>query len=180
MPHDPERRESLKIIGAIGATCIFPFPSQELYGQHAHDDQGPAPRHERQFFTEPEFTLLSALVDEIIPPTDTPGATAAGVPGYIDFVARSNKTVAATCREGLAWLGEQKFLAMKPARREKLLRTLCSSAEVKKLDGKREKFWLTVKSLTADGYYTSKPGLRDELGYLGNTALESFPACPEH
>ena len=30
------RRESLKIIGAIGATCAFPFPADELYGQHVH------------------------------------------------------------------------------------------------------------------------------------------------
>ena len=39
-----------------------------------------------------------------------------------------------------------------------------------------------IKSLTADGYYTSRVGLLDELGYTGNTALASFPFCtiPEH
>ena len=30
---------------------------------------------------------------------------------------------------------------------------------------------------TADGYYTSRAGLLEELGYTGNTALASFPAC---
>ena len=30
------RRETLKIIGAIGATCAFPYASDELYGQHVH------------------------------------------------------------------------------------------------------------------------------------------------
>ena len=34
-----------------------------------------------------------------------------------------------------------------------------------------------IKSLTADGYYTSRIGLVDELGYTGNTALASFPSC---
>ena len=34
-----------------------------------------------------------------------------------------------------------------------------------------------VKNLTADGYYTSRAGLLDELGYAGNTALARFPAC---
>jgi Gluconate 2-dehydrogenase subunit 3 len=34
-----------------------------------------------------------------------------------------------------------------------------------------------MKSLTADGYYTSRIGLVDELGYTGNTALASFPSC---
>ena len=34
-----------------------------------------------------------------------------------------------------------------------------------------------IKNLTADGYYTSRIGLIDELGYTGNTALASFPSC---
>jgi len=34
-----------------------------------------------------------------------------------------------------------------------------------------------IKNLTADGYYTSRVGLIDELGYTGNTALASFPSC---
>ena len=39
-----------------------------------------------------------------------------------------------------------------------------------------------IKNLTADGYYTSRVGLLEELGYTGNTMLASFPACtvPEH
>ena len=34
-----------------------------------------------------------------------------------------------------------------------------------------------VKNLTADGYYTSRAGLLEELGYSGNTALARFPGC---
>ncbi len=34
-----------------------------------------------------------------------------------------------------------------------------------------------VKNLTADGYYTSRIGLLEELGYTGNTALARFPEC---
>ena len=49
-------------------------------------------------------------------------------------------------------------------------------------DTPRDQFWISVKNLTADGYYTSKIGLRDELGYKGNTVLSEFPSCeiPEH
>lgn len=39
------------------------------------------------------------------------------------------------------------------------------------------RFFRLVKNLTADGYYTSRPGLLEELGYTGNTALARFPAC---
>ena len=43
-------------------------------------------------------------------------------------------------------------------------------------------FFRLVKNLTADGYYTSRVGLLEELRYAGNTALATFPACavPEH
>ncbi len=34
-----------------------------------------------------------------------------------------------------------------------------------------------IKNLTADGYYTSRIGLLEELGYVGNTALARFPSC---
>lgn len=39
-----------------------------------------------------------------------------------------------------------------------------------------------IKNLTADGYYTSRIGLLQELGYTGNTALAQYPTCsvPEH
>ena len=35
-----------------------------------------------------------------------------------------------------------------------------------------------IKNLTADGYYTSRVGLLEELGYTGNTFLAAFPVCP--
>jgi hypothetical protein len=34
-----------------------------------------------------------------------------------------------------------------------------------------------LKNLTADGYYTSRAGLLEELGYTGNTMLARFPEC---
>ena len=39
------------------------------------------------------------------------------------------------------------------------------------------RFFRLVKNLTADGYYTSRVGLLQELGYPGNTALTKFPEC---
>jgi len=44
------------------------------------------------------------------------------------------------------------------------------------------RFFRLIKNLTADGYYTSRVGLLEELGYSGNTFRANFPACsvPEH
>ena len=39
------------------------------------------------------------------------------------------------------------------------------------------RFFRLLKNLTADGYYTSRVGLVEELGYRGNAALAAFPSC---
>ena len=81
------RREALKIIGAVGVTCAFPFSANELYGQHVHptgeaaaQEAKPGAPFAPQFFTPAQLLVISRLTDLIIPPTDTPGAAAAGVP----------------------------------------------------------------------------------------------------
>lgn len=178
-----ERRDALKIIGAISATCIFPFQADELYGQHEHASGAKPQTYERKFFSEAEFAVLSMLVDEIIPATDTASASAAGVPAYIDYVATGNEPLGRLCRQGLAMLTKKKFARMKPAGRHRFLRLLCASAEVAKKDGADERFWIAVKNLTADGYYTSLVGMRDELGFKGGSVLAAYPTCetvPEH
>jgi len=38
-------------------------------------------------------------------------------------------------------------------------------------------FFARLRQMTCDGFYTSKIGIED-LQYIGNTALASFPGCP--
>ncbi len=44
------------------------------------------------------------------------------------------------------------------------------------------RFFQMIKAMTIDGYYTTREGLEQELGWHGNTYLTSFPGCthPEH
>ena len=85
------RRAALKIIGAIGATCAFPFGADELYGQQAGHIHHLAPAqaatgpYEPRVFSSSEMTTLSKLCDTIIPATQTPGAAAAGVEAGVFF-----------------------------------------------------------------------------------------------
>jgi gluconate 2-dehydrogenase gamma chain len=106
------RRETLKILGAIGATCAFPFPADELYGQHVHvkGAQPAAPRTETYqpvFFGTSEYELISKLTDLIIPATDTAGALAAGVPEYVDRVVSLNVEHQGLMRAGVDWLDDR-------------------------------------------------------------------------
>ena len=56
------RRRALKVLGAIGATCAFPFAGDELYGQHVHATLAQAPTsgpYVPSFFTPGEYVTVS-------------------------------------------------------------------------------------------------------------------------
>ncbi|MFN7920779.1 MAG: gluconate 2-dehydrogenase subunit 3 family protein [Bryobacteraceae bacterium] len=192
------RREALKIIGAIGSTCAFPFAADELYAQHEHSasNQSAALPAKPVFFNEAEFATISRMADLIIPATDTPGALDAGVPAYIDMVVSNNKHAQQQCRAGIAWLDSQcqkkhgkRFVDLAADQQVAILTPLCAEADkmrepppgsgLKKQPKPKlgPAFFRTVKSLTADGFFTSKAGLVDALGYKGNTVLAEFPSC---
>jgi len=184
------RRQSLKIIGAIGTTCAFPFSADELYGQHVHNPAPPAQGpYTPKYFSAAEYETLSLIAERIIPATDTPGAIGAGVPRYIDEVVNANPEHKKRFREGLSWIDKEstrrfrkKFAKLSEAQQVALLSPLSDAVDSGREDGTGEKFFGQVKRMTADGYYTSQIGLVRELGYAGNTVLEKFPACeiPEH
>jgi hypothetical protein len=202
--HDGGRREALKIIGAIGGTCAYPFGANELYGQQApvsppkqvHQHAGPPERPvvvvgrtKPGYFSDAEFEVISRLADLVIPETETPGALAAGVPTYIDSVVGGNAELQSIIRPGLLALAQRSqdqhgkpFLSLTEEQQIALLSPWADAADKLLLDNAGARFFRAVKNLTADGYYTSRIGLLQELGYKGNTALESFPETeiPEH
>jgi len=190
------RREALKIIGAVGVNCAFPFSANELYGQHVHEpmqaepqDAEPGAPFVPRFFTPAQLLVVSRLTDLIIPPTDTPGAAAAGVPQYIDLVVNEDPKLQTTFREGLESLdksgqsrfGGGDFLQLTEAQQVEILTSLNEAAAQKKPEGDAN-FFHAIKGLTADGYYTSRVGLLQELGYNGDAVLAAFPVftIPEH
>jgi gluconate 2-dehydrogenase gamma chain len=189
------RRYALKIIGAIGATCAFPFGADELYGQQAEHIHHPAPTpapsgpYQPQFFSSSEMNTLSKLADTIIPPTQTPGAAAAGVPQYIDLIVSASDEHGPKYREGLIWLdGHSRDLFGKPFgeltedQKIEILSPLSESSDRHQWEQPGVRFFHDLKKMTADGYYTSRIGLVQELGYQGNTVLDHFPVStvPEH
>jgi hypothetical protein len=226
------RRQALKILGTVTATCAFPFASDELYGQHVVVEHAQAPvgggPYKPSFFTVAEYALLSRLADVLIPETETPGAVRAGVPEYIDRVVSLNKGHQPLARAGLAWLAAEaprrfsrEYAALDDSQHVDLLQPLSDAVdkEIQEQQAARYRtlpdgrvyyfavtdaaqparpavavsndaadarmpvrFFRLIKNLTADGYYTSRVGLLEELGYSGNTYRVSFPQCsvPEH
>jgi hypothetical protein len=191
--YSSDRRSVLKIFGAIGATCAYPFASDELFAQteaHHHIPAPPQAGTEPRFFNQGDFAMISRIADLIIPETDTPGATGAGVPAYIDLVISRNGEQQRVAVDGLRWLdseaeriADKKFIDLAERQQLSILEPLCESADNAGgvARGRNVEFFALIKNLTADGYYTSRTGLIEEVGYKGNTALSSYPACvPEH
>src|SRR6478752_5119140 len=70
------------------------------------------------FLTQREIEWLKALVDTIIPRTDTPGASDAGVPGFIDRRLATNAPLTEVFRSGMRSLdadAQARFGAAFPA-----------------------------------------------------------------
>jgi hypothetical protein len=180
----------LKIIGSIGATCAYPFASEDLHGQtnepdHHHHDAAPDSHPQPQFFSQSDFAMVSRIADLIIPATDTPGAIGAGVPAYIDLVIARNTDQQLVAADGLRWvdaeaqrIGGKSFIDLSEPQQLSILEPLCEQSDAATNSHARNvQFFSLMKSLTADGYYTSRIGLMNELKYKGNQALVSFPAC---
>ncbi len=185
-----DRRSLLKIFGAIGATCAYPFASDELLGQTAEHEHLPATvEGAPRYFGKEDFRTISRIAELIIPETETPGAIGAGVPEYIDLViGRNENQQQALVSDGLRWLDTEavrtagkKFIELTEDQQLAILEPLCTRAHEDPIQARNVQFFALIKGLTADGYYTSKIGLIDELGYKGNMAMASFPGCvPEH
>jgi hypothetical protein len=185
--YSSDRRSVLKIIGAIGATCSYPFAGDELFAQETR----PAPQHAHsaapatRLFNDRDFATISRITELIIPETDTPGAIGAGVPAYIDQVASRNADFQLLISDGLRWLDTQaaqksagkSFIDLSEEQQVSLLQPLCKAYDAGNGRYVRSvQFFSLIKNLTADGYYTSQIGLVQELGYENEMRMQ-YPAC---
>jgi len=166
--HSTTRREALIVIA--GAPL--------LHAQHQHGEETPVPTapYKPQTLTPAEMKLVSKLSDLIIPRTDTPGAVDAGVPEFIDRRLTASPHLAASFRKGMSLL-DPKFARLSHKRQVAILTEISSAP-----DTDLGRFFRLAKEMTIDGYYSSRAGLVEELGWHGNTFLAEFKGCthPEH
>jgi hypothetical protein len=127
-----------------------------LAAQHEHPDTAAPVAYTVKVFSPEEMKRVAELVDLIIPRTDTPGASDVHVPEFID-----------------------RKLSLDSALKDRFMTGLRGFDGVFK---DSDPFSKLLKDLTVDGYYTSKEGLTQELGWHGNTFLTEFKGCthPEH
>jgi hypothetical protein len=195
------RRTALKVL-AVGAAATS---AAQALGQNRplHPEQNPHPHTgvemvspdqpalaaPPRFFNATEMTTISLISDLIIPADEqSKGARDAGVPAFIDLmVSESSVETKNLWRNGLAAIEKlsqtefgSSFNIAKPEQQLSLLKHVARNEyQPRKIE---ERFFVAIKSLTVDGYYTSQIGIHEDLRYKGNAYLKDFTGCthPEH
>jgi gluconate 2-dehydrogenase gamma chain len=128
-----------------------------------------------KFFDDHEMKTITTLVDIIIPKDDTSGsASEAGVPAFIEFIAKDMPRHQVPLRGGLKWLDIQSmksngssFIDLQADQQIKLVDQIAFPEKAKPEMIQGVAFFNLMRDLTATGFFTSELGLKD-LGYMGN------------
>jgi hypothetical protein len=127
------------------------------------------------FFNEHEMHTIAILADIIIPKDETSGsATDAGVPDFIEFIAKDMPRYQTPLRGGLRWLDVQcmkrynaDFASISAQQQIEIVDEIAFPEKARPEMQQGVSFFNTMRDLTACGFFTSKTGIED-LGYAGN------------
>jgi hypothetical protein len=166
------RRDALQGLSAVTAHALFPSVLSEAASAVTRiDATGEA--WTPQWIPKERAAMLEALVDTILPRTDTPGAREARVQVFVDLALRDCYTaeeqrlfiagleaLAGECRarHGRA------FESCSPEERNALLAPL-DAASYAPDTGPRGSFVRILKDLTLVGFFTSRIGATEALAY---------------
>jgi gluconate 2-dehydrogenase gamma chain len=164
------RREWLKSMSALAVGALAAPSLLAVFDAHAAArNGGPAPR----FFAPAQDDVVTAVVDIIVPRTDTPGAIDAGVPRFIDQMFKDVYTP----EEQQRYLGAlaafekesgEPFAQLDATQRQALVTRLHAQALAsgKHLDPvSAPAFVLMTKKLAMLGFFMSQPGCTRVLQY---------------
>jgi gluconate 2-dehydrogenase gamma chain len=180
-----QRREILKILAAGAALPVF-TPSVAAFFREAQAQVGAA--YKPRTLNPQQNATVVAMVDLIIPATDTPGAKAARVNDFIDVILTewATDTERQDFLNGLAGVDKQSndlygknFTDASPSQQFALLRSMDDAIMAAHIERHRrhgntvpeerdkqlrgDSFWYIFKSITLHGYYTSEIGFSQEL-----------------
>lgn len=187
------RRAILKSLGtsvvAGSVLRVIPVEAAE-YAHHAIEAEkaeDKAGGYVPKYFDAPGYKTLQTLCEAIIPAdADAGGAIEAGAPEFIDLLTSENDDYQAVLGGGLKWLDGactrrygNPFVDCTQAQQKEVLDLIAYRKNAEKDVSLKEavEFFAFLRNFTADGYFTSKIGIR-YLGYKGNTFLPEFPGCP--
>jgi gluconate 2-dehydrogenase gamma chain len=128
-----------------------------------------------KFFDDHEMKTITILVDIIIPKDGVSGsASDAGVPAFIEFIAKDMPRNQVPLRGGIRWLDlqclnghGQTFIDSTSEQQIALVDQIAFPEQAKPEVSQGVAFFNLLRDLTATGFFTSEIGIKD-LGYVGN------------
>lgn len=186
-----DRRKYLKslVVGGAGASLLVQQscepkkveapvePSALTYDRTPVEEAREKKLMSEKFFDEHEMKTIAVLSDIIIPKDDVSGsATDAGVPDFIEFIAKDMPRYQTPIRGGIKWLDLQcmrkyqhDFVSCSDQQKIEMVDQIAFPDQAKEKPELQQgvSFFNTMRDLTACGFFTSKIGIAD-LGYMGN------------
>jgi hypothetical protein len=180
------RRELLGLLAATPSALLLPLSPATRERAVRHAAQALAAGQAPAFFTPKEWETVRLLADLIIPRDEVSGsATDAGVPEFIDFVMIDQPDRQTPIRGGLAWLDREatsrfnrRFVECDASQQTGLLDDIAWPAKARPEMAAGVAFFTRFRDLVANGFYSSKEGVKD-LGYQGNAFVSEWKGCPE-
>ena len=128
-----------------------------------------------KFFDDHEMKTITILSDIIIPKDEVSGsASEAGVPAFIEFIAKDMPRYQTPLRGGIKWLDIQSlkrfnadFASCTAQQQIEIVDDIAFPEKAKPEFQQGVSFFNTMRDLTACGFFTSEIGIKD-LGYMGN------------
>ena len=187
------RRAVLKSLsmGAVAGSVLLVIPLEAA--EHVHNmiesekADNKAGVYAPKYFDAHGYKTLRALCETILPAdADSGGAMEAGAPEFIDLLTSENVSYQSVLAGGMKDLDSRcvsrygkAYLDCTPQQQSEILDLIAyrkNALQDESLSLAVE-FFSLLRNLTADGFFTSKIGIK-YLGYRGNTFLLEFPGCP--
>jgi hypothetical protein len=166
------RRDSLRLLGVAALPALADLSPRQLHALVRETHRRARAPGRAGVFDPHQRALVDTIAEAIIPATDTPGARAAGVTGFIEVIVGEwyHDDERAAFSRGLADVDARSqadfqngFLDLTAPQQHAILTGL--EAESRALPrGGPPLFFARMKDLTLYGYYTSEIGVRQELG----------------
>jgi len=185
------RRAVLKslTIGAVAGSVmrVIPLEAAETAHHLIQAEKASAGAYAPKYFDAHGYKTLQTLCETIIPAdVDSGGAVEGGAPEFIDLLTSENEEYQATLGGGIKWLDAtcktrygKAYLECAQAQQKEILDLIAfrKNADTDESLKDAVEFFNLLRSMTADGFFTSKIGIK-YLGYKGNTFLTHFDGCP--
>jgi len=125
------------------------------------------------FFTAAEAELAASLMEIIIPADqNSPGAQQARTAAFADLMLSTGSEA-----ERKSWRDGLELFRREATRTSPDAAIAKAAQEEENPRSDLGRFFVVLKRMTVDGYYTSEVGIHQDLKYQGNEHLTSSPRC---